>query len=355
VLSSVVEVVDDVVVLGGTQWQLPSQTKPPTALPVQLGSGVLGSHSSFGSTMPLPQLDGSVDVVVELVLVDVVLDDAVVVDVVVLEVVAVVFELVDVVLVLVVVLAMVVVVAIVVLVVLTVGAVDDVVLTVVVVVGQAPTRGTQRRISSSRSFRLSEPTASTEMRRCPYFLPPRWSGTVTFSKSPQELAVPVESGAVRPAPFLTVGFFLSALGEQAGVWPFKHMRTRKLQPLPQAPSVSHAGSPSMQSIRVGRVGRTFASTSNSDRQSVVGLPPPAMMTAEDCEAPRRARAVDSNATGPNLIVGKLLCCVASAATYGSCISYLEPSRQELCTTHCVTTWSMLCGLLWRMRCVDVAR
>ena len=57
-----------------------------------------GSHSSPGSTIALPQLEGTVDVVVELVLVDVVLLDAVVVDVVVLELVAVVFELVDVVL-----------------------------------------------------------------------------------------------------------------------------------------------------------------------------------------------------------------------------------------------------------------
>src|SRR5262249_32291399 len=153
-----------------------------------------GSHSSFVPTMPSPQLDGAVDEVVELVeVVDVVLPPPVVVEVVLL-------ELVEVVLVeLLVVVGMVdvggarvdVVGAMVELVVVMVGGVVD-----VVVVGHAPTRGTQRRISSSRSFRLSEPTASTEMRFCPYFLPPRWSGTGTLWYSPQLAAAPAESGAV---------------------------------------------------------------------------------------------------------------------------------------------------------------
>jgi hypothetical protein len=117
--------------------------------------------------VPFPH-SRAVEVVVELLVLVDVLVDAVVVDVVLL-------ELVDDV-VLVEVLATVVLVevdAIVVLVELVVGTVDVVLLVVVVVVGHAPTRGTQRRISSSRSLRLSAPTATTEMRLCPYFLPPR--------------------------------------------------------------------------------------------------------------------------------------------------------------------------------------
>ena len=229
VLASVVEVVDDVEVLGGTQWQVSSHTKPPVALPVQLGCAVAGSHSSPASTVPLPHSGGVVEVVVELLVLVDVLVDAVVVDVVLL-------ELVDGVLVEVVLVEVVatvdVVDAIVELVVLTVGAVDVVLLVVVVVVGHAPTRGTQRRISSSRSLRLSVAIANTWMRFWPYFLPPRVSGTENGLYSGHELAAPVESGAVMLPPLFMMGFRLSAPFEQPGDSPFVHTRMRKVQPLP---------------------------------------------------------------------------------------------------------------------------